>query len=117
MYELEEEKETSRKLQLAANLNVAMCHLKTKEFRSAIESCEKALLLDAKNEKGLFRMGQAYFGLAEYQEAIGYFGKVIEINAENKEAISLISLSKQKIKETVEKEKALYSKMFSAFSK
>lgn len=117
IYDTDEEKESSHRLQLAANLNVAACCLKTKEYRRAIESCEKALKLDEKNEKGMFRMGQAYYGEGEYEEAIKWFGRVVEANAENKEAVSLISLSRQKIKEAHEKEKALYSKMFSALSK
>lgn len=117
VYDTDEEKDNSRRLQLAANLNLAACYLKTKEYRRAADSCEKALKLEETSEKGLFRMGQAYFGLAEYEEAIKWFGKVLETNKENKEAASLISSCRQKIKETHEKEKALYSKMFSALSK
>ncbi len=33
VYDLEEETATSRKLQLAAHLNIAACYLKIKEFR------------------------------------------------------------------------------------
>lgn len=117
VYDLDEQKETSNKLQLAANLNLAMCYLKTKEYRKAIESSEKALKLDDKNEKGLFRLAQGYFGLAEYNDALVYFGKVLEVNPANRDAQQQINLSKQKIKESSEREKALYSKMLSAFSK
>lgn len=117
MYDLDEEKSTSVKLQLAANLNVAACHLKLKNYRQAADACQKALDLDASSEKGLFRMAQAYYGLSEFEEAIKYFSKVVEINPENKEANHFVALSKQKVKEAHEKEKALYSKMFSAISK
>lgn len=117
MYDLDEDKEAARKLNLAANLNLAACYLKTKDYRKAIESCEKAIEIDDKNEKGHFRKGQAYLGLAEYDDAIKAFAKVVEVNAENKEAVNSISLCRQKIKESHDKEKALYSKMFSALSK
>ncbi|CAF0704130.1 unnamed protein product [Brachionus calyciflorus] len=117
VYDLEEDKTTSSKLQLAANLNIAACYLKIKDYRQALEACQKAIELDAKNEKGLFRMAQAYYGLSEFQDAIKYFNQVAEINPDNKEAVHYANLSKQKIKEAHEKEKALYSKMFSAFSK
>lgn len=117
VYDLDEEKSSSVKLQLAANLNAAACHLKLKNFRKAIEACEKALELDATSEKGLFRMAQGYFGLSEFEDAIKYFSKVVEINPENKEANHFVALSKQKVKEAHDKEKALYSKMFSAISK
>lgn len=116
-YDLDEEKQASEKLQLAANLNLAASYLKTKEYRKAADSCEKALKFDAKNEKGLFRLAQAYFGLGEYEEALNYYNKVLEINADNKEASHFIALTKQKIKEANEQEKALYSKMFAAFGK
>jgi len=44
-------------LLLAAHLNVAMCHLKLSEDSDACRSCDEALALDPKNEKGLFRRG------------------------------------------------------------
>lgn len=117
VYELDDEKESSRKLQLAANLNLAACYLKTREYKKTIESCEKALEIEDSNEKALFRLGQAFYGQCEYDDAIKWFGRVNEVNKENKEAANLISLCRQKIKESHEKEKALYSKMFSALSK
>lgn len=119
VYDLEEERLASEKVQLAANLNLGACYLKTNDYRKAIQVCEKALLFEneSKNEKALFRMAQAYFGLAEYEQALTYFNKVLEANAQNKEAIHHMAVTKQKIKESNEKEKALYSKMFSALSK
>jgi FK506-binding protein 4/5 len=113
VYELDEDKETSKKLQLAANLNIGACCLKTKDYRDVIEACNKALEIDTKNEKGLFRMAQAYFGLGEFNEAIFYFNRVLEVNPDNKEAISHIALSRRKLQEYHEKEKAMYTKMFS----
>jgi FK506-binding protein 4/5 len=94
-------------------LNVGACCLKTNEYRDVIEACNKALEIDAKNEKGLFRIAQAYFGLGEFNDAIVYFNRVLEVNADNKDAINQIALSKRKLQEYHEKEKAMYSKMFS----
>jgi len=42
---------------LAAHLNLAMCYLKLSEDVDACRSCDDALALDPKNEKGLFRRG------------------------------------------------------------
>lgn len=116
-YDLDTERETSEKLQLAANLNIAMCCLKTHEYKQAIDTCNRALELEQKNEKGLFRLAQAYFGLGEFSDAIKYFNQVLEVNPNNRDASNLINLSKQKIKEHQDKEKALYAKMVSALSK
>ena len=113
-YDLEEEKESSKKLRLAANLNIAACCLKTKDYRKAIDSCNKALGLDAKNEKGLFRMAQAYFGISEFEDAIKYFKIVTEVNPANKDALNQLALSQQKLKESHENEKKLYAKMFAS---
>ena len=115
-YELDEERNESTRLQLAANLNIAACCLKTKSYTEAIERASKALELDAKNEKATFRVGQAYFGLSEFATAATHFAKCVEINAENKEALSYAALCKQKVKEYQEKEKALYTKMFSGIT-
>ena len=113
-YDLEEEKESSKKLRLAANLNIAACCLKTKDFRKAIEACNKALEFDANNEKGLFRLAQAYFGISEFEEAIKYFKTVTEVNPANKDAFNQLTLSQQKLKESRENEKKLYAKMFAS---
>jgi len=111
-FDLDEEKELSSKLRLAANLNIAACCLKTKDFRQVIEACNKALEIDPKNEKGFFRMAQAYYGLTEYDNAIREFKKVLEINPSNKDATTHIALSQQQLKVEKEKEKSLYMKMF-----
>lgn len=56
---LKDEKATEREqLMLAAYLNQAMCCLKLNDFTATREHCQKALELDLKNEKGLFRLGQ-----------------------------------------------------------
>jgi FK506-binding protein 4/5 len=117
VYDTEERKSKSRQLQLAARLNIQMCHLKLKDYVRAIEACNKALELEPRNEKSLFRMGQAHQGLGDFNDAIRCFNQVIEVNPENKDATSSISVCHQKIKEYNQKEKQMYGKMFSALSK
>jgi FK506-binding protein 4/5 len=112
IYDLEEQQESSRKLQLAAHLNMAASYLKMKEFREALQSCEKALEMEPKNEKGLFRKAQSQFGMGFEKEAITTFNQVLEVNPNNKDASNQILLCKKKIKDTTEKEKAMYTKMF-----
>lgn len=117
VYDSEEEKAKCSKILLASHLNVAACLLKTKEFKQVIESCSKALEIEETNEKGLFRMAQALFGMTEFQDALAYFNRVLEVNPSNKDAVNHIAMCKQKIKEYHEKEKALYAKMFAAVGK
>lgn len=59
---LEGEEETKRHaLMLAAHLNLAMCHLKLNDSFSGKTECDKALEMDEKNEKALFRRGTVSF--------------------------------------------------------
>jgi len=57
-------------LKLSLLNNSALCHLKTKQFGKALESCEEALKGDARNFKALFRRGQAQAGMGNLSEAV-----------------------------------------------
>jgi len=91
--------------------------LKLSENAKAIEACEKALKMDDNNEKALFRIAQANFNLSNFDEAVKFYNKVLEVNNDNKEARNQILITKQKLKEYNDREKRLYSKMFSGLGK
>ena len=54
----DEEKEKCNPKKCIAHLNAAMCNLKVLNFFNAREQCDKALKIESKNVKGLFRRGQ-----------------------------------------------------------
>ena len=60
------EHEQRQALLLAAHLNLAMCHLKLNEDLDALNSCDEALKLDPKNEKGLFRRATVLYTLVNF---------------------------------------------------
>ncbi|XP_054854750.1 peptidyl-prolyl cis-trans isomerase FKBP4 [Eublepharis macularius] len=107
-----EEEEKARNLRLAAHLNLAMCHLKLKEYSQALENCNKALDLDGNNEKGLFRRGEARLAVNDFELARADFQKVLQLYPSNKAAKAQLIICQQKIREQHEREKKMYANMF-----
>ncbi|KAJ8668218.1 hypothetical protein QAD02_009881 [Eretmocerus hayati] len=105
------------KLLLSANLNLALCFLKTQQYFEAREACDKALELDPNNEKALFRRGQAHVQLASPELAVIDFQKVIEIEPNNKAAANQIIICNNLIKKDLARQKKLYANMFEKFAK
>ncbi|KAG8134832.1 putative Peptidylprolyl isomerase protein [Naja naja] len=103
------EKSQSRNLRLAAHLNLAMCHLKLKEYSQVLENCNKALELDSNNEKGLFRRGEARLAVNDFELARADFQKVLQLYPSNKAAKAQLLISQQKIREQHEREKKIRS--------
>lgn len=111
----EDEKKT-KVLQLAAHLNLAMCFLKMQEPNQALENCDKALEMDAANEKALFRRGEALFSMKEFHRARDDFQRVTQLYPSNKAAKSQVMLCQKRIKEEHEKDKRIYANMFQKFA-
>ncbi|EFX66021.1 hypothetical protein DAPPUDRAFT_204206 [Daphnia pulex] len=110
---LKDEKATEREqLMLAAYLNQAMCCLKLNDFCATRDHCHKALEMDPKNEKGLFRMGQALLGIHEPEEAKKHFEAILQFDSNNKAAANQVVICNAKIREQREKDKKLYSSIF-----
>ncbi|XP_024911718.1 peptidyl-prolyl cis-trans isomerase FKBP4 [Cynoglossus semilaevis] len=86
----EEDEKKAKALRLAAHLNLAACFLKVHEPSLALENCEKALELDASNEKALFRRGEALFGMKEFERARNDFQQVVQLYPANKAAKSQV---------------------------
>ena len=106
-----------RETLLAGYLNLAMCYLKLENYTEARRKCDKALEIDSKNEKGLFRRGQANFGLKEYEMSKSDFLQLLQVDPTNNAAKSQIINCNAKIKEHKEMEKKRYKNMFATFAK
>ncbi|XP_034089419.1 peptidyl-prolyl cis-trans isomerase FKBP4 [Gymnodraco acuticeps] len=112
----EEDEKKAKALQLAANLNLAMCFLKLQEPNKALENCDKALELNPSNEKALFRRGEALFGMKEFDQAKDVFQQVLQLYPANKAAKSQVILCQTRIKAQHEKDKRIYANMFQKFA-
>lgn len=105
-------KDRARETLLAGYLNLAMCYLKTEKHIEAQKNCDKALEIDPKNEKGLFRLGQAHFGQKDFEMAKLDFLKLLEIDPNNSVAKSQLANVNIKLKAHREAEKVKYKNMF-----
>jgi len=71
-------------LQIGLLNNSALCHLKLKSFDKALEAGEKALKVDPRSFKGLFRRGQAKEGLGKLAPAVTDMRRALEISPGDK---------------------------------
>lgn len=113
---VEEQKERDALL-LASYLNVSLANLKINEFFEARNQATKALELDPKNEKALFRRGTAYLGMGEPQLASNDFTECLKIDPNNKAAQTKLNVCAKTLREQLQKEKKIYANMFDKFAK
>ncbi|KAJ3009793.1 UNVERIFIED_CONTAM: hypothetical protein HDU68_002496 [Siphonaria sp. JEL0065] len=107
-----EELKEINQLKLNLNSNLAASLLKTKDLKEAIEACDKALEVDLKNVKVLFRMGQAYVGLSLFDKAEEVLKQALEIAPKDAAILQELANLSKKEKELKDKEKNMYKAMF-----
>lgn len=106
-----------KSLLLASHSNLALCYLKLNEHFEAKNAATSALEIDPKNEKALFRRGQALLALGEAHQAIKDFSEVLQLDPSNKAAQSQLAICQKSIREQLAKEKKIYANMFEKFAK
>ncbi|KAI5632045.1 cyclophilin type peptidyl-prolyl cis-trans isomerase/CLD domain-containing protein [Phthorimaea operculella] len=62
--------DTTMTCTLQCHLNLAAAYRKTEDYHACIRSCSEVLKRDPRNEKALYRRGQAHFGLKNYDSAL-----------------------------------------------
>eukprot|EP00873_Tetraselmis_striata_P002653 jgi/Tetstr1/422917/TSEL_013698.t1 len=77
-------KEEINKALVSSLNNRAACYLKLSQPRSAIADCNAVLQVEAANAKALFRMGQAYGAVKEFEDAMTALNKAAELEPEDK---------------------------------
>lgn len=110
---LDGEKKSKRDAVVLANhLNSSLCQLKMAEPLEAVKACNKALELDPRSEKALFRRGQAYLNSKDYEMARKDFEEVLKIDANNKAARNQLSICVAKLKQQLQQERQMYKNIF-----
>jgi FK506-binding protein 4/5 len=104
-------------LKLSAQSNIALCYLKLNDHVECVQACEKALEIDSKNEKCLFRRGQCQLAMSNFDEAIKDFQDVLKLNPSNSAAKQSIQTCREQMKAYQQKEKELYANIFAKMAK
>ena len=108
-----EQMATIKELKLVHFNNLAMCHLKHgPNLQKAKMNCTKALDIDPKNVKALFRRGKCYAQLGEIDEAKEDFDRVLELQPDNKDAVRELRALKSQFAAQRKKEQKRFAGLF-----
>ncbi len=72
--------------------NLAICHMMNGELPLAMNAAKKALEFDGSNPQLLEQLGRAAMSCGQYDEAIGAFRKLIEVNPAYTEGYALLGM-------------------------
>ncbi|KAF5831361.1 hypothetical protein DUNSADRAFT_13203 [Dunaliella salina] len=95
------------------SLNLAAANLKLKDYREAIKNCDKALEVDPNNTKALYRRAQAFLAQGDTVEAEQDVKSALLLAPKDPDLLALQKKLRAVMKEEAQKQKSLYSKMFS----
>ncbi|XP_010891852.1 inactive peptidyl-prolyl cis-trans isomerase FKBP6 isoform X2 [Esox lucius] len=113
----EEEKRSIAAAQLPIYLNLSLTQLRLDRPLKALVYSHKALKIDPKNTKALFRCGQAYLELFEYEKAQDYLMMAQANKPFDTDINNLLRKLAICYNNSLDKEKELCSKMFADFVK
>ena len=92
--------------------NLAMCHMKLGNVQKARDNSSKALAIDGKHMKSLFRRGKCNAALGALDEAKVDLDCIMSMEPENRDALRELHALKQKFREHDKKEKKKFAGMF-----
>jgi tetratricopeptide (TPR) repeat protein len=88
-------------LSISVYLNLSLAGLLCEDYNSGLRSAEKALSLDCKNTKALYRCAKCYIGLGKDQDALSTLDKALSISPKNKD----VRKEKKRLFQVIQKKK------------
>ncbi|KAJ8670837.1 hypothetical protein QAD02_002096 [Eretmocerus hayati] len=99
-------------LRIVIILNLAAVKIQQSEYKECLTLCNQVLKVDGRNSKALFRRGQAYIGLNEYELGLADFRKAQEESPNSRDIIKKIECIKATMKSHLVAETATCRRMF-----
>eukprot|EP01116_Phalansterium_solitarium_P016395 TRINITY_DN3811_c0_g1_i1.p1 TRINITY_DN3811_c0_g1~~TRINITY_DN3811_c0_g1_i1.p1 ORF type:complete len:797 (+),score=327.93 TRINITY_DN3811_c0_g1_i1:77-2467(+) len=97
---------------LSCYLNLSMCNLRLNRHERARDNAADALKLEPNNVKALFRRGQACYYLREFEQAKTDLTAAAKLDPKNQDVRRTLATVQERLKESLDKQKAVYGKMF-----
>ncbi|XP_036379192.1 inactive peptidyl-prolyl cis-trans isomerase FKBP6 [Megalops cyprinoides] len=112
----EEERKSIAGVQLPIFLNMSLTLLRLEKPGKALQYGKKALQIDPDNTKALFRCGQAYLELDDYEKALDFLLMAQAKKPFNSDINNLLKKLEVANKNFMERQREMCSKMFPSFS-
>ncbi|KAL6076241.1 adenyl-nucleotide exchange factor sse1 [Balamuthia mandrillaris] len=106
------QKEEMEALKLSCYSNLAICCIKLKRFEEAVHNCTKALELNEKNAKALFRRGQSFAELKQWDKAKEDLQAASALEPNDAAIKKELARVNKAIQIQVQQQKKVYAKMF-----
>ncbi|XP_030030302.2 peptidyl-prolyl cis-trans isomerase D isoform X1 [Manduca sexta] len=104
--------EITRMYTLQCNLNLAACYTKLDDHTACIKCCAEVLELNPRNEKALYRRGQAHFAIGNYDAALADLKLADKVSPQNRAVLKLLEEVRLTNKSYNEVQKQRLSKFF-----
>jgi len=101
-----------KEIRLPCHLNLAACYTNLKKYKKAHAQADKALEIDPRNVKGLWRRGLAQQGLGDWEDAKKSFELALEVDPANTAVQTSLKKVRAQIAQHDKKQQALYKNLF-----
>ncbi|CCW59637.1 unnamed protein product [Phytomonas sp. EM1] len=109
----EENKTKKNEISLSCHLNIASCSVKLGLWRNVINNCTNALELSPNHPKALFRRGQAYLSMKDFDAAVKDLEMARELSKDDPAVVAELTRAKKSLGAQKAQEKRMFAKMFS----
>eukprot|EP01130_Rhizamoeba_saxonica_P015986 TRINITY_DN7303_c0_g1_i2.p1 TRINITY_DN7303_c0_g1~~TRINITY_DN7303_c0_g1_i2.p1 ORF type:complete len:155 (+),score=24.61 TRINITY_DN7303_c0_g1_i2:400-864(+) len=108
----EDEKKAMNQIKIICYSNQASCMLQIKNYRKGLACCQEVIKLNPNHMKCIFKRGQCFAGLGDFNEAKNDFLRALQQDPENKTIKSALRKVIQNRSAYLKKKKEITQRMF-----